>query len=319
MTAVRKTSSKRRTWAEMVPRLYGPRWRWIRAMERLEDGAAPEDETVALASRYLKAEAAGKVDPEPPGWAAVVHAARRLYDDEVSRITIEALVLAREPVEVIAKSLGLPREVIETYERLFFDVRGAMDAEGYVLNVIASERGALGGVSAFLLKVVAYHRGAEAFWCLALSKPLSDEMKQYLQRCVSGRTLINAYSASLCEQGDWRSKAAAIYHGSRRLELAEKRQEREQEAVERKLALKERQESFKQRYMEEQEQRRRKLAGAVERGEHIRTELLREVLRAERGRRRALAASGLRAIRWPRPTEQEAPVREPQVVGTARK
>jgi hypothetical protein len=66
----------------------------------------------------------------------VVYQAFRLYQDSqrVSRNAVEALVLAGESPEGIAQKSGTSPEVVQAYEKLFFDVRDYLQSPDYIFN-----------------------------------------------------------------------------------------------------------------------------------------------------------------------------------------
>jgi hypothetical protein len=84
---------------------------------------------------------------------------------KLRRWKIEALIMARKPADEIAKSFLIATEVIETYERLFFDVRDRLDSRDYVDTTIlgpAISNGMFDRDFDFLCKIFAYHYGEVA-------------------------------------------------------------------------------------------------------------------------------------------------------------
>lgn len=61
----------------------------------------------------------------------------QIYDaDGEQRCLIEALVLADQPVDEIARVTGLPAEVVTAYEATFYDVRVRRNYPAFILGVL---------------------------------------------------------------------------------------------------------------------------------------------------------------------------------------
>jgi hypothetical protein len=95
-----------------------------------------------------------------------IHEARCLFEDVAgARWVFEAGVMARQTVEFMAEYLNADIEVLKTYEKLFFDVRDALDHKGCIHASIlhpAVSAGAPAGDPDYMWKLVAYEGGWEA-------------------------------------------------------------------------------------------------------------------------------------------------------------
>lgn len=131
-----------------------PDWRWQWAVQLKAEGFEPNkpvdkrkkkkkkppaiDPLVLKTLKYLRV----KTDPKAhfSDWRAVdelICEADSLHDEAgQKRWAIEALAVAGEDPEVMAKYFRLPVEIITTYEKLFFDVREFTDSPGYFHHTI---------------------------------------------------------------------------------------------------------------------------------------------------------------------------------------
>ena len=71
-------------------------------------------------------------------WPILSQAEAAWSSSKFMRFAIEALICARVPADVIAAQFGCDVSVIDTYEHYFFDVRGRLDNELWVLNELMS-------------------------------------------------------------------------------------------------------------------------------------------------------------------------------------
>jgi hypothetical protein len=92
-----------------------------------------------------------------------VAAAVAIYEGEpTARQTVEARLLAGEPIEAIARRCGVPVEATELYEQLFFNVSDRLENTSYVLFCAigpASYKGFAGDATGAALKWFAYMGG----------------------------------------------------------------------------------------------------------------------------------------------------------------
>jgi hypothetical protein len=75
-------------------------------------------------------------DPEATAIDSVIAAAYRIWEnpDPLVCAEVEALILAEEPDDVIARRVGCDVDVITAYERVFFNVRERLGIKFYILN-----------------------------------------------------------------------------------------------------------------------------------------------------------------------------------------
>jgi hypothetical protein len=116
--------------------------RYLRALERCRTGLHKE----RLARAFLD-----------------VHDARLLHEDNGARaVEVQARLLARQSVDVIARAAGLPLDVVGAYEALFFNVLDRLDASDWITaQAVGWHRfdPAKGRDRATVLKAYAYHGG----------------------------------------------------------------------------------------------------------------------------------------------------------------
>jgi hypothetical protein len=146
-----------------------PDWRWQRAMRIADAGSAPsrtkDDRYVKRSHRFIvrlrrnsvKAEA--RLETEYPD----LYHAFRLYDTEAPmRWLLEAGLLANLSPEYLADYLKMTQKIVKTYERLFFDVRDALENPGCIRTKVlapALQHGVLPQSPSILWKVLAYEGG----------------------------------------------------------------------------------------------------------------------------------------------------------------
>jgi len=122
-----------------------PDWRWERARWLIEHGKyarrSKEDEFVLLAKQFRAAHRKCHTDldmallaEEFPG---IFYALELKTNEELdSKWAVEARLLTTEPFTRIAQKAKTTAEVIQWYERLFFNVRDALDSPDYLCNVV---------------------------------------------------------------------------------------------------------------------------------------------------------------------------------------
>jgi hypothetical protein len=116
-----------------------PNWRWNAAVYILAEFQRPYpngtyDNDVALAMqtiRLLQRQGRARIQWFP--WFDAVYQLRT-RECERRRWELESRVLARQTVDEIADVMGLSRDVVNMYERLFFDVRGTLDAKSHIMH-----------------------------------------------------------------------------------------------------------------------------------------------------------------------------------------
>jgi hypothetical protein len=143
-------------------------WRWRRAQRLVAQGRyfsrRRDHAQTGRAARYLRALARrSRPASEAARHYPEIHAARRLHEGgSAVPLMIQARLLARQPIDEVARRTGVPVAVVNAYQGLFFDVVDCLDARDWVL-VRAIGMGAWGG-KAFpdrgaLLKCFAYFGG----------------------------------------------------------------------------------------------------------------------------------------------------------------
>ena len=123
---------------EMNRSFMGPKWRWKQA-ERLANGNGPYgsigiDELTRRTAGYLKVYRSGDDGPDRvlkkyPEVSAAVHT----WNNDVMVEQIKILVIANCQREEIAARLQIDEQIVAVIEDLFFDVRWALDASGWVV------------------------------------------------------------------------------------------------------------------------------------------------------------------------------------------
>lgn len=119
-------------------------WRWQRVKELHAAGRAPsrtkDDKWTRRAWHYQRKKATMHVNAESrlAEVYPAIHLAFKIFDDTHSMVRwiIEAGVLADVEPQTLADYLALPVEVIDAYEKLYFDVRSKLHAEGYITGCV---------------------------------------------------------------------------------------------------------------------------------------------------------------------------------------
>lgn len=123
-----------------------PDWRWQRAGELVEGARIArgrDDDGVRQASKFRRLLARCHTDEDrlvALDSCPALYEAHSLYaaedDAPEPRWELEARLLAREPFESIASKMGLTIEVIEAYERFFFDVLTRLSAPSLIVHTV---------------------------------------------------------------------------------------------------------------------------------------------------------------------------------------
>jgi hypothetical protein len=123
-------------------------WRWQRAA-LAADGTYPlsrrydGDAWVARAARFLRDQGQCSTELDTAAlecrhpaiyWAFDIWHAQRPDEGNPMRSEIEARLLADDQVENIARRVATEVEIIEAYERLFFNVRERLANRGYLMH-----------------------------------------------------------------------------------------------------------------------------------------------------------------------------------------
>jgi hypothetical protein len=121
-------------------------WRWRRAGEQLERGdpiKRDRDQDSMIVIKQFR-RSIERADTERKQAAIenkypALYAAWEIYtfeEDFHTRSAIEAYILAREPFDIVARKLAIPREVVVEYEKYFFNVGDHLDAPAYISNQV---------------------------------------------------------------------------------------------------------------------------------------------------------------------------------------
>ena len=115
-----------------------PNWRWQRVVELVDDKATPsrnDEDIIVRTWRFLKRKKVASVmrmttlKKDYPD----IFAANKMYEDESDfRWLLEAALCTEAKIEDIAKDFQLDVVAIETYEKLFWDVRAHLGSPPYV-------------------------------------------------------------------------------------------------------------------------------------------------------------------------------------------
>lgn len=108
-----------------------PQWRWNTAHALMAMPAKSRRRYQTIDPGIL--EAISFLRGEPLENILAIEQAKSIYEQDGSlRAEIEALVLADEPCDQIAKRCNVPPDVIETYEKLFFFLRPYLQSTGWL-------------------------------------------------------------------------------------------------------------------------------------------------------------------------------------------
>jgi hypothetical protein len=117
-----------------------PDWRWQRACWLVENGhyfsCRRDDADTGRAVHYLRALARCRHSVPTPAVLkrfGGIHAARQLHQGGgATRLLVQARILARQTSDEIARRTGVPGQVIEAYESLFYHTRNFLDARDWI-------------------------------------------------------------------------------------------------------------------------------------------------------------------------------------------
>ncbi len=183
-------------------------WRWQRVKDLDSAKASPsrsrDDKWVQRAHKYQQRKATLSVQTEARITAAypAIHVAHEIRMNSYShfRWIIEAAVLANISREELAEYIALTPKVIEAYEKLFFDVRDKLQAEGYVAGSILGAIVATGVDGADpdgFWKMLAFNGGWEQVkgcWCAGRATP---EAMHYYREVALQQIMLKAAASGL--------------------------------------------------------------------------------------------------------------------------
>ncbi|MFH1920176.1 MAG: hypothetical protein ABIP48_09865, partial [Planctomycetota bacterium] len=122
-----------------------PDWRWHRACRLADEGkeysSETDDRETKFGLQFACALMACKTETERTALAEKypdLYAAYRIYDEGgPSKWVIEARMLARQRVHDVVEAMGVSKETVYWYQKLFFHVVPRLNASGYIrLKVI---------------------------------------------------------------------------------------------------------------------------------------------------------------------------------------
>lgn len=195
-----------------------PRWRWGRAAALHEAGRRAtrlDDAWVRRARRVIAALGRLGSDVGHPGLAAVdppaVAALRLRLRGGRLRSEAEARILAGQDDGAIAPILGVDPGVVGAYERLFFDVRGALDRIDYLAACVFGPRlydGRGAGDEDLALKLIGYNVGPVAL-DVYLGRPRPD-LRDPRRLAAALRLYVGVSTAAPGEAPRWACVAAML-------------------------------------------------------------------------------------------------------------
>ena len=162
-----------------------PSWRWELVMTLRDGGSRPsrsQGKMVARAFRYfdryakLVSHAERQSSPEVAelrkqyrvlmrNYPHIALAHQMFVRGDTERFAIEALVCAGAGPDYIAKNLPAQVDLVDTYEKLFFDIRDRLTAQIFMINQVLMPSLVKGNFATqhdFVWKSIAYHLGVEA-------------------------------------------------------------------------------------------------------------------------------------------------------------
>ena len=183
-----------------------PDWRWIRARRLADNDLQPsrsrDDSHIQRAFRFVKRLRRNDIKAEErlARDYPYIYEAFKVYDDTQSgtRWIFEASVMADRSRAEMAKYLRADEQMLEVYEKMFFDVRDALENPGCILANILMPF-ATNSVSSrdpdVFWKAIAYYGGWEAVlgsWQIGHASP---EALDFFNKANRQKTNKNAFDA----------------------------------------------------------------------------------------------------------------------------
>jgi hypothetical protein len=186
-----------------------PDWRWrevsVREAARKGRGSRREhtkpDEFVRRAIPYVTLKHSGADILALRGKDPNLFEADRIYDECGNlKWGIEAMIMANQTPEYIAAWVGSTAEVMELYERMFFDVRGMLKHDGYV-KLVVLDGAMVGNVSRDdpdkYWKLVGYVGGHDCLQQLLHLGKLDSFWQTWFNQAARSQFAKNRYAAEL--------------------------------------------------------------------------------------------------------------------------
>lgn len=197
-----------------VDTIFSPDWRWdiINSAVNGEDIGRVADECVGAGVKFLRAwRAAGssiaRINSVVRRFPSEL-AAYKMYvsDDALPKWYTEALILAGEDIDKIAKFLYTNINTIDTYEKLFFDLRDKLNADGFVLsNVVRFQIGSTAiQTRDYVWKAIGFFGGVDVlydYWSLRPAK--SEATDLYMMESMHSLIKRTAIERSILYENDW--------------------------------------------------------------------------------------------------------------------
>ena len=197
-----------------------PSWRWNLILELQAENAKPtraEDKLIARAFRYFTQYAKLNSSVDQAGEGPVTGDVRRRFRrlaanypnialahqiyvmGVTERFALEALVCAGATSEYIAENLPAAPELVDTYERLFFDVRPRLKAKIFMIDQVlrtALVKGNFNTQYDFVWKSIAYYLGVDSLMAYIgggqIDKSILDQWHETIQGELAKDTLLAA-------------------------------------------------------------------------------------------------------------------------------
>jgi hypothetical protein len=182
---------------DTIPLDEAPNRLWRVVMQSVDDGRPPtrhpKRRFQARAQRFLKRwrrTSAGRMDLLKDEYPDVYPAWALQRDNTSVKWILEAGLLTDVSYEELGHFIGYPTKVVESYERLFFAVRGRLEHRGYILSRVVLPACAAGlhqRDSDFLFKALAYCGGWAVLRDFLDIKELSPETESWLNETFRAR------------------------------------------------------------------------------------------------------------------------------------
>jgi hypothetical protein len=191
-------------------------WRWRRALAMVEAKRTPdrfsEDKIVMAAWKFISI-----IDNVENPWEYVskcidnpdLSDAYSIYSQPEGRLTkweLEARILAKETVKIIADHMSLSPKVIKWYESLFFNVLDRIDNPSWIVHHAVGKGAFLGSTERdldIIWKLCGYFHGSEKLDWLLHSKD-SQEAIEWAEREIDVNMLRKAlHSSKIVSANSW--------------------------------------------------------------------------------------------------------------------
>lgn len=125
-----------------------------------------------------------------------------IYDTAAPmRWLLEAGIIANEPVPELALYLNTSEKVIETYETMFFDVRGVLENKGCIYAKVLApgiSHGAISQSPEIFWKMIAYEGGWEVVRSIFETGTTPPAVMDFYRQGFINRTIKNGFISTAC-------------------------------------------------------------------------------------------------------------------------